>query len=115
MDEHDDTATAPVACTLDAPSAERQLGDWAALGRSWRRTEDVEDGARLWFDAGAEAALRAVAEREAACCRFLRLEVGTDAGLVRLDLTSPQPEGRPVIEALVREASGRGGGPSSVG
>jgi hypothetical protein len=101
-------APPPIACTLDAAGAERQRGEWAALRTWWLRTEEVDGRARVWFGPEAEPALRAVAAKEAACCAFLRLEVEADAGLMRLELSSPEAEARPVIEALVRESSGRG-------
>jgi transcriptional accessory protein Tex/SPT6 len=46
-----------------------------------------------------------VAAKEAACCSFLRLEVGAEDGLIRLDITSVHPEAAPVIELLAQQAA----------
>ena len=97
----------PIACTLDAAGAQAQLDEWARLRPLCRRTDTTADGATLWFDHQADAALRAVAAKEAACCSFLRLEVRPDADLLRLDITSEQHEALPVIQLLARQAGGR--------
>lgn len=98
--------TVPVACTLDAAGAADQLDDWGRLQALCTRTEREANRATLWFDACAEESLRAVAEREAACCGFLDLDVRRVDDLVRLDISSESPGAQAVIELLVAQASG---------
>ncbi len=96
-----------LACTLDPGAARAQLDAWADLRRWCRRAERNGDGVRLWFDAAAEPALRRVAEREAACCAFLQLEVVADPAAVRLSIRSEHPDAQPLIGLLAAQASGQ--------
>lgn len=100
--------TPPIACTLDAAGMDAQLDKWASLRRSYVRHETTASGITLWFDPSVEAALRAVAAKEAACCSFLRLEMHTElhaAGdSLRLEITSDQTQALPVIELLAKQA-----------
>jgi len=96
-----------LACTLGPGAARAQLDAWADLRRWFHRSEPTGDGVRLSFDVAAEAALRHVAEREAACCAFLQLEVVADAAAVRLTIGSEYPEAQPLIGQLAAQASGQ--------
>src|SRR5207244_7065711 len=97
----------PVACTLDAGATAEQLDDWAALQALCARVERTPRGAVLWFEQIAEERLRSVVGREAACCRFLDLDVRGDGELVRLEIASDAPSAEPVIDLLATQASGR--------
>lgn len=91
----------PVACTLDAAQAADQLGSWAALRPHRVRAERTAGRATAWFEPAAETELRAVAEREAACCRFLDFSVEPDGDLIRLDISSSAPGAEAVIDVLI--------------
>jgi hypothetical protein len=90
----------PLACTLDADAAAEQVAEWARLGGALLRSERTAAGARLWFEPGVERALREVAAREAACCRFLRLDVHATHDVIRLDITSDSADGAAVAHLL---------------
>ena len=94
----------PIACRLDAAGAEEQLAAWSALRGLCLGAEPTDAGVRLWFEPAAEASVREVAAREAACCAFLRLTVRSEADAVRLEITSDQADAQPVIGRLAREA-----------
>jgi hypothetical protein len=97
----------PIACTLSASGAAKQLATWESLSESCRRLEQRDNGVSVWFDPSQEEALRAVAEAEARCCAFLSLVVSRDQGMLRLDIESEQKEARGVIDAIAGLASGR--------
>jgi hypothetical protein len=61
----------------------------------------------LWFEQSALHQLRAVAEREAACCQFLELSIRRDGHLVCLEISSGSTGADAVIELLATQASGR--------
>jgi hypothetical protein len=95
-----------IACTLDAAEVQTRIDEWTSLASDFRRHATTSSGATLWFDPTAEGTLRSLAAKEAACCAFLRLDVHPEDRAVRLDITSAQPEARPVIDLLARQASG---------
>jgi hypothetical protein len=102
--------TPPIACTLSSEDARGQLDEWSELRDLCRRVERTSSGAAMWFDRAADARLRAVAEKEAACCSFLHLAVTSDGDLIRLDIASDQAGVQPVIALLVSQVS-RGSSP----
>ncbi|HEX2038958.1 MAG TPA: hypothetical protein VHF47_04400 [Acidimicrobiales bacterium] len=89
-----------ITCNLVGADVDAQLGAWRTLGPSLRRSTTTDAGLSLWFDAGVESELRAVAAKEADCCSFLRLDVVPDGDVVRLDITTELSDARPVIDAL---------------
>jgi hypothetical protein len=97
--------TPPIACTLSSDEAQGQLDEWGALRGLCRRVETSPFGATMWFDPAADAMLRAVVQKEAACCSFLHLAVTSDDDLIRLDIASDQAAAQPVIALLVAQAS----------
>jgi hypothetical protein len=97
----------PVACTLNAADATDQLSSWTALQPLCARAERTPGRAVLWFEQPAEHQLRAMAEREAACCQFLQLSIRHDGHLVRLEISSRSAGTEAVIELLAAQASGR--------
>lgn len=100
-------ADPPVACALSAAEAADQLTSWASLRPLCARVERAPGRAALWFAPSAEARLRAVAEREAACCPFLELAVRREQDLVRLDISSGSAGAGAVVDLLAAHASGR--------
>lgn len=92
---------APLACSLrGAAVADRQrwLGD---LRRRAHAVERSATGLKLGFahDGEIEAELRALAEAEAECCGFLRLDVRRVGDSVELAVDGP-PAAQPIIEAM---------------
>lgn len=93
-------------CALDAAGTHARLDEWASLRKLCRGAQTTARGATLWFDAAAEAALRTVATKEAACCGFLQLHVESHGAGVRLDISSEQREALPVIKMLASLVGG---------
>jgi hypothetical protein len=95
------TDSSSISCSLTADGARAQLREWASLGDALRAAEAAADGIVLWFEPEVEAELRDLAQREAACCSFLDLTVAAHGRRLRLEISSPAPSARPVIDALV--------------
>jgi hypothetical protein len=108
MVTHMDTQSSetPIACTLTESQVQAQLAGWEALRPSFRKLELHDRGVVLWFEPAADAAVRAVAEREAACCSFLSLGVDHDDGAVRLEIASDAPDGVPIAHLLAKQVTG---------
>ena len=83
----------PVACTLTSAGLERRREVLDAMRATCRRVDDLDDGVRLTFDAGAGtlARLADVIDLERACCQFLHfaLEVPPGGAPFTLTLTGP--------------------------
>ena len=94
------TPKIPIACSLDAAGAAKQLASWAELQPTVVQVQKTNDGARLWFRATAAPAVENVAQREAECCNFLAFHLEHEAGRVRLDITSEHPDGVAVAQLL---------------
>ena len=94
----------PVACSLPAPIAARQAGEWERLHAHVRWRERRADGVVMVVDTGGdeERAHEVVdlAAREAACCSFLTIRVVRGDGEVRVEMASEHPEAGPVIDLL---------------
>ena len=68
----------PIACTLDSDGFRRRMEEFRdVFERAFLSSERVEDFGRFRFRAlpGLEEELKALAEREHACCRFFRFDV----------------------------------------
>lgn len=89
-----------IACSLVGSEADAQCNGWRDLGGSLQRSAAADGGLSLWFEGAVEGALRELVAKEADCCPFLDLTVVPEGASVRLDVTSSQPEARPVIDAL---------------
>ena len=70
--------------------------------RAFLSSERIEDGGRFRFRAlpGLEAELKALAEREHACCRFFRFDVFEKDGELWWE-TGVDAEAEPVLEAFL--------------
>jgi hypothetical protein len=74
----DDTATEPIACTLDGQGFRQRLDELREVfERGYLGGERITDGVRWRFRAapGLEMQLRDLAEREHQCCRFFRFDI----------------------------------------
>ena len=92
----------PIACTLSADDYATRRDDIARIVRdALRSRETLAGGARLTFAASddTERDLRAVIAAEGKCCSFLRLELGREAEVLRLDVTGPD-DAQPIIAEL---------------
>ena len=90
----------PVACTLTTAAAERQALEWEDLQRRANHVEAITGGARMRFPCGLEAQISDLVAREASCCAFLTLATEVTGDELVLDVTSPNPDARPVISML---------------
>jgi len=105
MMEAESVSDLPVACTLDPATLKtRREGLLADLFRRADRREDLPEGYRLRFAAGAGtlAAIAQVVDAERSCCRFLRFQITVepDGGPMSLELTGP-PGAREFLSALL--------------
>ena len=91
----------PIACKLDATEAREQIHRWRKVGAGLITCESAPGGVVMSFHGSVADDVRAVAAIEAECCEFLDLAVRDVGNQVRLEITSSQPEGMPVIELLV--------------
>ncbi|MGD0607269.1 MAG: hypothetical protein ABSA53_27265 [Streptosporangiaceae bacterium] len=90
-----------VACTLGATQRDGRQAQWHLLReQSGLGTEPIPDGIRIWLRPQARALAESLARQEADCCGFLDLELASDGGRLRLDITSPAAEAAPVIAWL---------------
>jgi hypothetical protein len=96
---------APIACSLPMRSAARQAVEWADLRPYAVEAEDIENGIAITFAIAAADTVEDLADREARCCAFLSLATTREPDAIRLDITSADPEARPVIEALAALAA----------
>ena len=87
-------------CTLGQTEVGDRLKEWSDLARSALSVEHIKDGVRLVLatDRGTEA--RDLAQREASCCSFLRIEVADRNASVEMSITSLNPDGVPVARLL---------------
>jgi hypothetical protein len=101
-----DDATVAVACSLSAGEARQQLSDWRKLAPAVRLVDLHAEGATVWLDSGAEELVLALAEREAACCPFLRFRHSAGSIMHRLDIESEDVAGAEVARSLAEHMAG---------
>lgn len=90
----------PVACTLTTADAAKQALEWIDLQTHAISASALSNGARMRFSDALEDHIVDLAAREATCCAFLTITtVATDGELV-LEVTSDNPDAKPVIEML---------------
>jgi hypothetical protein len=90
----------PVACTLTTADAAKQAMEWTDLQGHVRAVSDIDRGVQMRFPVELTDVIVDLAAREAACCGFLRLTTTVDDDEVLLEITSDNPDGRPVIAML---------------
>lgn len=91
-----------VTCDLGGAESLSRITEWRSLqDRSGLGTEPLAGGTRLWLSADAAPLVYRLVAQEAQCCGFLDFEVATEGDRVRLDITSPVPEGAQVAALLV--------------
>ena len=92
------TDDAIIACSLDAEGQVQRGRDFAALCTESMQRHGAGLVAR--YAAGDEAAVRAFADAERACCPFLDITVDREGDLVVLRVSGPA-EAAPVIDAFL--------------
>jgi hypothetical protein len=77
---HQQVAEAPIVCTADLTHAQVQIDGYRAAFARLVKGERFAGGFRWTFRAelGLESQLRGLAEREAACCRFVSFDLTAD-------------------------------------
>lgn len=93
----------PIACTLDEDGFRRRMEEFRGVfERAFLSSERIEGGGRFRFRVlpGLLDELRALAEREHACCRFFRFDVFEKDGELVWE-TRVDREAAPVLEAFL--------------
>ena len=83
------------------PEAARQGLEWTDLQDNALSIERVPEGAAMVFGIELADRIDDLSAREAACCAFLSITTTRTQDTVRLEITSANPDGRPIIDALV--------------
>lgn len=96
----------PIACSLSADGAQRQLREWDELRREALRVEPVTDGVAMTFPAALDVRVRDLAAREATCCSFLDISVEGDGTELTVTIVSPHAQARPIVAALAGAVGG---------
>ncbi len=95
----------PIACSLPLRSAARQAIEWVDLRPYAVTAEDIDDGVAMTFTIAAADTVEDLAAREAQCCPFLSLATTRTRQGIRLEVTSEDPDARPIIAALASLAA----------
>lgn len=90
----------PIACTLPADRAARQLEQWVRLRAHATSTRRVASGVRMTFPGHLSSTVQQLAAAEQACCPFLRLTTRTAEGDCMLDITADAPDAAPIVALL---------------
>lgn len=101
MTEPTGTTDDSLTCTLsDAARAERKL-EWADLGALKLTSERIGDGVASTFPLSMLEAIEDLASRELGCCgSWLGISTSVVADVVRLELTTTNPDGLATILAM---------------
>ncbi len=94
------TTGTPIVCTMPRGEVPDQLHQWTDLQRWAIDVVPIESGVRMTLPASLVQQVRDLAEREAACCAFLNLEVAVEGETMVFEVTAPNPDALPVIAAL---------------
>ena len=90
----------PIACSLTTDEAAAQLLDWANLQSQVVSSERLEHGVAMTLPIELADSVEDLAAREAQCCSFLSIATSRRHDLVRLEITSEDPNAAGVIEML---------------
>lgn len=90
--EPDAWRQAPVACTLSGAELGERTEQWRTLIARAERREDIPDGLRLIFPAGADLAadVAALAAAEQGCCAFFDFTLHLTPNALQLDVRAPE-------------------------
>lgn len=90
----------PVVCSLTSAEAGDRLTEWSDLQRLATSIEDLYDGARVRLPIAHADDVKDLANRESTCCSFLNIETTDRGDSVEMTITSPNPDGVPVVRLL---------------
>ena len=91
----------PVICTLTTKELAEQSLRWTDLAEKAVRAHRVDGGAAAIYPVKLADAIEALAARERSCCgSWLDVAVAREADHVRVELTTANPEGVPLILAM---------------
>ena len=96
-----------IACSISTSDAVAQAVEWSELGQQALTTERLDGGVAMTFNADIAHSVMDLAAREAECCGFLSITTNLTGQTVRLEITSGNPDHRPMIEALVGMEGGQ--------
>ncbi|GLW51289.1 MerR family transcriptional regulator [Streptomyces sp. NBRC 14336] len=82
----------PVACTLGGSELDERTGQWRHLVSKADRREEIPDGMRLVFPAGADLAgeIAALAAAEQGCCAFFDFTLHLTPSALQLEVRAPE-------------------------
>ncbi|MGW1771919.1 heavy metal-responsive transcriptional regulator [Streptomyces sp. NPDC002104] len=82
----------PVACTLGGAELGERTEQWQRLAAKAIRRENIPDGIRLYFPAGAELAseVAALAAAEQSCCAFFDFTLHLTPTALQLEVRAPE-------------------------
>lgn len=89
-----------VVCELGGRDVATRTEEWLQIKSQSLGTEPITGGVRMWLPGELADTVRGLAQAEAQCCGFLDIEVTTQDGRVRLDITSAAQAAAPIIEFL---------------
>jgi len=90
----------PVVCTLTSSLAGDRLTEWSDLQRVATSIEELPDGVRFLLPAAYAGAAKDLGDRESQCCSFLEIETNDLGESMEMTITSPNPDGVPVVHLL---------------
>ncbi len=92
----------PVVCTLDPSQRSARQLQWSDVAGLARSSERLPDGVACLFDPELAEQLHDLASRELDCCgSWLQIVITTtEHDLIRLQLTTTNPEGLAMITAM---------------
>lgn len=90
----------PVVCTLSVSQADDRLTEWSDLQHMATSVERRPDGVLFRLPAAYADDAKDLAHRESQCCSFLNIETTDQGESIEMTITSPNPDGVPVVHLL---------------
>jgi hypothetical protein len=87
----------PVVCTLTSSQAGDRLTEWSDLQHVATSIETLPDGVRFHLPAEHADEAQELVDRESQCCLFLEIEIADQGESIEMTITSPNPDGVPVV------------------
>ena len=90
----------PVVCTLSSSQAGDRLTEWSDLQHVATFIEPLSNGVLIRLPTARAADATDLADRESQCCSFLDIKVTDRGEVTEMTITSPNPDGIPVVHLL---------------
>lgn len=91
----------PVVCTLTTKQLVTRRLEWQSIGDDALDRQQIDGGVALWFPAELADDVADLADREQGCCgSWLDTAVSVEGDRIRLEVTTENPDGYPVIIAM---------------